>query len=212
MLLRSLKKTFDGMRSENQFLRLCIAGLIFGNVVVSCTAMTKDEIVSIVPPTLTEKAWLSKSQASSEYTEAWAFYIANMIGNVTPSNATVVKDAIGPLLDSSIYQSVMNVLDNQIRQIRQDRVSLSFEAEKVLRDNVNHNKLYVTGRSVSEGPAGDKKRTARTYEMELKIVNYKPVLSWISTNTGDARTSDVIEREEAKAKRIAEREAKHKKD
>lgn len=206
MLLKSLKNSFDGMRGENQFLRIAIAGLVLSNLVVSCSAINKEQVVTVIPPTLTETAWVSKTQSSGEYTDAWALYIAMMLGNVTPQNASVVKEALGPILDKAIYQDTMKVLDTQIHQIRQDRVTLSFEPMKVLRDNLNLNKFYVTGRSVSEGPAGDKKRTNRTYEFELTIKDYKPVLSWLSTNSGDARTQDVVDRESSKAAKQAERE------
>lgn len=209
MLASNLKNSFDGMRGENKFLRILVVGMIVANLVSSCTALRKDEIVTLVPPTLTEKSWVSKTQSDSSYTEAWALYIAMMLGNVTPANASIVKDAIGPILSPDIYQNTMDVLDTQIHQIRQDRVSLSFEPQKVLRDTVNENRFFITGRSVSEGPAGDKRRTNRTYELELKISNYKPVLSWVGTNTGDARTQDVIEQERKKSERLAERQARN---
>lgn len=210
MLSSYLQNSFDGMRGENKFLRLLVALLGIGLWVSSCTAMKKDHIITVVPPTLTETAWVSKAQSSSEYTEAWALYVGMMLGNVTPANAAIVKEAIGPLLEPDIYQSTMDVLDKQIFQIRQDRVSLSFEPQKVLRDTVNPNRFFVTGRSVTEGPAGDKRRTNRTYEMELIIKNYKPVLSWIGTNTGDARTQDVIDRELKQQQQAEEREARQK--
>lgn len=206
MIFKSLKNSFDGMRGENQFLRLAVFGLVVSNLLISCSALNRDEVVTVVPPTLTETAWVSKTQSDSAYTEAWALYIATLLGNVTPHNASVVKEALGPILEKGIYQDTMKVLDDQIRQIRQDRVTLSFEPHKVLRDNLNLNKYYVTGRSVSEGPAGDKKRGNRTYEIELSIKGYKPVLSWIGTNTGDARTQDILDREASKANKQAERE------
>ncbi|MDX1296691.1 MAG: TraE/TraK family type IV conjugative transfer system protein [Pseudomonas sp.] len=210
MLLSNLQNSFDGMRGENKFLRLMLAVLGVGVMVSSCSALKKDQIITVVPPTLTEQAWVSKTQSSSEYTEAWALYIGMLLGNVTPANATIVKDALGPILDPEIYQSTMDVLDNQIFQIRQDRVSLSFEPQKVLRDNVNPNRFFITGRSISQGPAGEKRRTNRTYEIELRIQDYKPVLSWISTNAGDARTQDVIDREAKKDAKMAERAARNK--
>lgn len=210
MLASNLKNSFDGMRGENKFLRMMVALLAIGFIASSCSALKKDHIVTVVPPTLTETTWVSKTQSDSEYTAAWALYIGMLLGNVTPANATIVKNALGPILDPDIYQSTMDVLDDQIHQIRQDRVSLSFEPQKVLRDNVNPNRFFITGRSVSEGPAGDKKRGNRTYEVELTIKNYKPVLSWISTNSGDARTQDVIDREQQKEAKMAERAARNK--
>jgi len=211
MLLKSMSQSFDGMRGENKFLRIAIAGLIVTNLFVSCSAINKDEIVTVVPPTLTERSWVSKVDSSAEYVDAWAMYIAMLLGNVSPENAEVVKDAIGPILAPDIYQQVMDVLEKQIHAIRQDRVSLSFEPQKVLRDAANANKFFVTGRAVTQGPAGDKRRTNRTYEFELKIRDYKPVISWMSTNTGDPRTQDVIDREQAKEQKTKEREERLKK-
>jgi len=207
MLISNLKDSFDGMRGENKFLRLALFVLVISNLAVSCTALQKDEIVTLVPPTLQEKSWVSKTQSDSQYSESWALYIAMLLGNVTPANAVVVKEALGPLMSPDLYQSAMGVLDKQIHQIRQDRVTMSFEPQKVLRDTVNPNRFFVTGRSVSEGPAGDKKRTNRTFEIELRIKDYKPQLTWISTNTGDARTQDVIDREEKQEARKVERAA-----
>ncbi|HCE5829284.1 TPA: pilus assembly protein, partial [Pseudomonas aeruginosa] len=102
MLFKSLSNSFDGMRGENQFLRIAVAGLVLSNLLVSCSALNKDEVVTVIPPTLTETAWVSKTQSSGEYADAWALYIAMMLGNVTPHNASVVKDALGPILDKSI--------------------------------------------------------------------------------------------------------------
>lgn len=202
MLAKNLKDTFDTLRGEAKFLRMVVLGLIVANLFVSCVAISRDQVVTVVPPTLAEQSWVSKARAGEEYTEAWAMYIAMLLGNVTPSNATVVKEAIGPILDPGIYQNVMEVLDHQIFLIRQDRVSLGFEPQKVLRDNANPNKFFVVGRSVSEGPIGDKKQQARTYEMELVIRNYRPLLSWINTYSGDARSQDVIDREAAMNERL----------
>ncbi len=206
MLHKIMSNSFDGMRGENKFLRIAIVGLIVSNLFVSCSAINRDEIITVVPPTMTEKSWVSKTDSSAEYVDAWAMYIAMLLGNVSPGNAAVVKDAIGPILAPEIYQQVMEVLDKQIYSIRQDRVSLSFEPQKVLRDVENPNKFFVTGRSVTQGPTGDKRRTNRTYEFELVIRDYKPVLKWISTNIGDPRTKDVVEREEAKEQKMRERE------
>ncbi|MCY1311999.1 hypothetical protein D9M70_623780 [compost metagenome] len=64
---------------------------------------------------------------------------------------------------------------------------------------------------MTQGPTGDKRRTNRTYEFELKIRDYKPVIGWLSTNSGDPRTADVIERERAKEEKMMEREERLKK-
>ena len=207
MLFGNLKKSFSGLQGEVKFYRTALILLVFAQMVTSCASLRREEKVTVIPPTLTEKAWVSKTQASGEYTSAWALYLGMMLGNVNPDNADIIKEAIGPILDPSIYQDVMVVLDKQIQQIRQDRVSLSFEPKKVLRDNLNPSKFYVSGYSVAEGPAGDRKRENRTYEFELVIKDYRPNLTWMATTRGDPRTQDVKDREAESAERQAKRQS-----
>ncbi len=104
MLLKSMSQSFDGMRGENKFLRIAIVALIVSNLFVSCSAINKDEIVTVVPPTMTEKSWVSKTDSSAEYVDAWAMYIAMLLGNVSPENAGVVKEAIGPILAPACWR------------------------------------------------------------------------------------------------------------
>ena len=206
MLKSIFENTFDGMRGENKFLRIGVACLVGVLIVQSVGNMRRDDVITIVPPTMAEQGWLSRSESSSTYSEAWVLYVAMMLGNVTPSNATIVKDAIGPILSPEIYQDAMKALDDQIFLIRQDRVSLTFEPEKVLQDALNPSRYYVTGRSVSEGPTGDKVRNNRTYEVEFSVTNYRPRIDWIATYSGAPRTPDVIQREEALQERMDRRE------
>ena len=197
MLKSIFQDTFDGMRGENKFLRIAVLGLMALMVVQFWSTATKEQVVAIVPPTMTEKGWVSETDSSGTYSDAWVLYVAMMLGNVTPDNAEVVKSAIGPILHPEIYQNVMTVLADQIQSIRKDRVSMAFQPDKVLRDSEKRNRFYVTGRAVTEGPTGDKSRTARTYEIELAIKDFKPVIEWISTYAGAPRTSDVLARERA---------------
>lgn len=197
MLSSFFTSTFDGMRNENKFMRIALLGVTILLFVQHCNSTQREEIITVVPPTMVESGWLSRSSSSSEYTDSWAMYLAMMLGNVNPANGTVVKETVGALLAPDIYQEVMSAMDNQIHQIRQDRVSLRFEPDKILRDADNPDRIYVTGRSVSEGVSGDKVRTSRTYEIDITIKNYKPQVHWLSTYAGAPRTAEVIAREKA---------------
>lgn len=203
MLLKYFEKSFDGMRGENKFMRIAVAALIILLFAQHCSTSNKSEIITVVPPTLAEKSWLSETQASAEYVESWAMYVSMLLGNVNPANADVAKDAIGQLLSPDIFQNVMTVMDDQIHKIRQDRVSMTFEPEKILRDGVQSDLFYVTGRSISEGPTGDKTRVNRTYEVRVMMKNYRPSVTWVQTYTGSPRTPDVIEKEKALEERRA---------
>ncbi|EKF7417596.1 TPA: pilus assembly protein [Pseudomonas aeruginosa] len=196
MKLSIFKRNFNGTVSENKFLRISLAGSIFVNFILAIFVGSKDTVVSVTPPTLVESAWVSASQASEEYTESWALYVANTVGNVTPGNSAMIRKTIEPLLDPSIYQDVVNKIESQVHEIRRDRVRISFEAKEILREKNNPNKFFVVGRSLMEGPNGKPERGNTTYEVDLVIRNYKPIITYLTTYEGKPRTEDVIRREE----------------
>lgn len=206
MHIARFTKSFTETRGENKFLRILVAVLIAGILWVTFSSANKDQVIMLVPPTLAEKGWVSSTQSSAEVANAWVLYVAMLLGNVTPANAGIVKDALGPILAADIQREVMEALDVQIQQIRADKISLAFEPERIVRDESNDNRFYVTGRATSEGPTGEKKRTVRTYEMDFAIEGYRPTISWINTYGSTPRTSDVVAREQAREETRQRRE------
>ena len=171
--------------------------------------ISQDPVNTVIPPTMTEQGWIDSNSASDEYTEAWALYVATVVGNVNPSTAGMIRTTLEPLLDNSIYQDVINVVEDQVNQIRQDRVVIKFEPKEVLRERQNLNKFFVVGRSVMTGPNGRPKRSNITYEIEMKIQNYKPTITFLSTYSGRPKTEDVVRREKASNEAKARMEKAH---
>lgn len=196
MNLNKMRKSIAGTRMENSFLRNAVVGLLVINACLGFALISKDTVVTLVPPTLAEQAWLDSESAAEQYTESWALYIANLVGNVTPASAGMIRKSLEPLLDETIYQDVINAIEAQVSKIRQDRVVLKFEAKEVLREKDNPNKFFVTGRSIMTGPTGRPERQNVTYEVELEIQNYKPVIMNLATYGGGPKTEDVIRRDE----------------
>lgn len=196
MITSLFKRSFEGTANENKFLRMAVMGSLVTNLLLVFIAFSKDTVVSITPPTLTENAWVSATQASEEYTEAWALYVAQTIGNVHPGTAGMIRQTLEPLLAADIYQDVVNKINEQVDQIRRDRVRLSFEPKEILREKNNDNKFFVVGRSLMQGPNGKPERANVTYEVELKVRNYKPIITYVTTYQGKPRTDDVVRREE----------------
>lgn len=197
MLLSNLKKSISGTRSENSFLRQLACGLLVVNGALVVGLLSQDTVVTIVPPAMAEQAWVDSNAASDTYTEAWALYVANVVGNVNPQTATMIRSTLEPLLSNDIYQDVINAVEAQVAQIRQDRVVIKFEAKEVLREKQNANKFFVVGRTVMTGPNGRPVRSNTTYEVELEIRNYKPTITYLTTYSGRPKTEDVLRRDKA---------------
>lgn len=197
----NFKKTFNGLYSENTYLKWLVIVLGFVVLLMTWKVLSKDTIVTIVPPTLAEQGWVDRQKASESYMESWALYVAYLLGNANPKNGTLIKTALTPLLDKNIAADMLAAVDDQINQIRRDGVRISFEAKSILQDKRSPSKYYVFGDSSVTGNAENKIASKRTYEMDIEIRNYQPVLTSIKTYAGQPKTPEALERE----KRMSDR-------
>jgi conjugal transfer pilus assembly protein TraE len=205
MNLKNYLKSWEGTQNENKWGRMFIAGLIVAVLVLIGMLANKQTIVTIQPFTLHDEAWVTEDDSSQGYKEAWGFALAQLFGNVTPSNVGFIKDRIDRLLSPAIYNDVINVLEMQSQQIRNDRVSIRFEPRFVEYEPKSE-KVFVYGYSFTKGMSNESEvRTDRTYEFEIAISNYIPVIDFMDTYEGRPRTEDVLERLLRREERRSER-------
>lgn len=192
MNLKDFLKTWEGTQAENKWGRLFMAGLIVIVLALSMKLFTKETIVTMQPVTLSEEAWVAKDSASQSYQEAWGLFLAQLTGNVTPGTVEFIRERIGPLLAPAIYQDVINAIEVQAQQIRNDRVSMRFEPRFVEHED-DSGKVFVYGYSFLKGSSGEEIRTERTYEYIITVSNYLPVVEFIDTYRDKPRTKKVLE-------------------
>ena len=94
MNLKSYLKSWEGTQNENKWGRMFIAGLIVAVLVLIGMLANKQTIVTIQPFTLHDEAWVTEDDSSQGYKEAWGFALAQLFGNVTPSNVGFIKDHV----------------------------------------------------------------------------------------------------------------------
>lgn len=204
MNLKGYLKTWEGTQNENKWGRVFIAGLIVTVLILIGMVANKESVVVIKPFTLHDEAWVTENESSQGYKEAWGFALAQLFGNVTPSNVGFIKERIERLLSPAIYNDVISVLEVQSQQIRNDRVSIRFEP-RFVEYEPKSDKVFVYGYSFTKGMSKDSEvRTDRTYEFEIAISNYVPVIDFMDTYEGRPRTEDVLERLQRREKRRSE--------
>jgi conjugal transfer pilus assembly protein TraE len=202
MNFKDYAKTWEGMQSENSWNRRFVAGLIVALLLLVFMLFSKSTIVTIQPFTLTDEAWVTDSDSSSNYKEAWAFALAQLLGNVTPSNVSFIRARIEHLLSPAIYNDVIKILEVQAQQILNDRVTIRFEPRFVEYEPKSR-RTFVYGYSFSRGmSSAPEKRTERTYEFDIAISNYIPVIDFIDTYQGRPKTVDILERLQATEERL----------
>lgn len=200
MDFKKYMKTWDGMQLLMKWERMVIITLSLLLLLFAAMWASRSEKIILEPYTLSQQAWVTEKEASRSYKEAWGLFLAQLMGNTTPQTVDFVKKRLGPLLAPSIYQQVMEAMDQQALQIKEDRVTIRFEPRFVSYEP-DTDKVFVYGYSYERGPTGAERRRERTYEYSIKISNYAPIITNIQTYTGKPRTKKVLEQMESKRKR-----------
>lgn len=187
-LISSWRKTRDSHRIL--LFALVLSALV--NLILATGLINQKVVTTLVPPVLDAESTVGFNFADSAYVEAWALYASQTLGNVTPSSVRFVRKAIEPILSPVVYQPIMQQLEKQVEEIRDNHVVLYFEPRRILREKET-GKIFVHGQSVLESPSGDRTRTERTYEFKFEIVNYMPSLTHVDTYKGKPRTLEELE-------------------
>jgi len=205
MKLKNLLRTWEGVQAENKWNRIFIALLLVALIVLLIQVFNKDTVVTIQPYTLTDEAWVTSDESSSSYKEAWGWAVATLLGNVTPSNVDFIKERLSPILSPRIYNDVIDALEMQAREIKVDRVTMRFEPRFIEYEH-DSGKVFVYGNSFVRGVArSGESRGERTYEFDIAISNYLPVIDHMSTYEGRPKTTSVLQRLQQREERAKER-------
>ena len=207
MELKQFTKSIEEMRSKIQSAHLLVLVMVACNIVLALGLLFRDTVVTVVPWTLSGEAEVTKDDASQNYKESWGMAIALLLGNVQPATVDFIADRIKPLLAPEIYHEAVDALYSNAQILREERVTLRFEPRRVTYEKTS-GRVFVSGYSYSRlGTSMDEeKRHERTFEIGLEISEYAPVITFIDTYTGKARTEDVIANERKKKTRESYRE------
>ena len=207
MELKQFTKSIEEMRSKIQSAHLLVLVMVACNIVLALGLLFRDTVVTVVPWTLSGEAEVTKDDSSQNYKESWGMAIALLLGNVQPATVDFIADRIKPLLAPEIYHEAVDALYSNAQILREERVTLRFEPRRVTYEKTS-GRVFVSGYSYSRlGTSMDEeKRHERTFEIGLEISEYAPVITFIDTYTGKARTEDVIANERKKKARESYRE------
>lgn len=176
-------KTRDGALAENRMSRMAIAAQTFIILVLAIGLVNKSSTVVLVPSTLDEKSSVSASSADEQMQTAWGMYLAGLLGNVTPTSSVALKDLVSRHLTSRLYNETREAIDNQVKEIQQEQLTLSF-APTIARMDPKTKHVIVTGELIIRGLRGQERRELRTYEMGFVTRNYNVMLDSLRVMQG----------------------------
>jgi conjugal transfer pilus assembly protein TraE len=189
MHLQTLTKTWRGINRENRFHRIAAAILLVTNLLTLVALLRADRTVVLVPPILEGEVNVARDSASREVKQAWAVYVAELLGNVGARSADFIQLALEPLLSPDLRPAVMDVIGEQVEAIKRERVSMHFSPSALSFDPASGTS-FITGTQVSVGPGAQPVRHQRTFEVRVAFRHYRPVITHLDVYPGTPRQSE----------------------
>lgn len=185
MKFDGLMKAWAGVVDDNRVLARVTIILAAALFVALVGLVSRKTTVVAIPPTVTEEVSIGPRHASDSYLAGWGLHVANLIGNVTPSNVGLVRNSLEPILGPEVYRVIMTELDDESRLMRQENLSTSFRMSGV---TVERRTVAVTGTLTTWGLREQRRSEIRTYEMTFEVRNYQPIITRMSVYEGSPKT------------------------
>ena len=122
--------------------------------------VAKKEVTAIVtPPTFTEEISMRGRQVSESYQSMWAMFVAEMIGNISPSRMDIVLQTMQRMIPAMNWGEVKEQMTSQLARLKIRKIEEKFSVKDVSIDPITkvvwvtgekETTSIRTGRSVSE--------------------------------------------------------------
>ena len=96
--------------------------------------------IILVPPVIERPSWVTSYQVSPEYLSGMSLFLANLLLNVTPANATMQHELFLRYVDSSYYETFKTAFIAQEKRLKKEHMTMSFQLSNI---KVNTNKFIA---------------------------------------------------------------------
>ena len=176
MTLTRFRQTWQWLVAENRFHRGLLIVLLGTNLLTLVALLQAERTVVLVPPILERQVNVARDSASQEVKEAWALFVTELVGNVTPTNAPFLRQTLEPLLSPGLRRALADSLDAQVEALRRDQVSVRFEPRSIHYDAAR-DRVLISGRQISSGPSAQPVTRPRLYEVGVAFRHYRPTIT-----------------------------------
>ncbi|TXI08282.1 MAG: hypothetical protein E6Q76_07485 [Rhizobium sp.] len=192
MLSNKFRETWTSLKTENKFTRLIVVGLLAANLILVTLVASTKPIVVLTPPTLEKASTIEARTADENFKKAWALFLADLMGSITPANVDFIVESLSLYLSSNVYNTVKAALYDQAREVRTEGMTITFSPKEVSYEQ-STGKVFVYGNNRTERRGGRADNIDRTYEFIVSMQNYRPVITRMSVYRGPPLTSDKLQ-------------------
>jgi conjugal transfer pilus assembly protein TraE len=186
MELSNRQKSVQELSSQITLLHRVIAGFALATVILAGSLFTQQKIVVLQVPGMPTDAVLEKSSLDKGSQRAVLMAVTSNLVQSNPSNYEYQKRFLQDFLAGDVYTSISLQIDSQIKKLvdQHELGSYYFTLKRYFYD-AQLNKHFVVGDVHTVNAAKDTSVTY-VYEYEMKIDNYRPVITSILSYKGDA--------------------------
>ena len=157
--------------------RLIILALVLINGLLVATCLSRKPAIELSLPFMDAQVGIQSGEATQAYHEWWGLSLAEMLGNLNAQNLSFVEARLQSLFSPNLYQQVQDTLQQQFRQLRDDKVSMSFEPLRIEFDEELQT-VKVTGNSAMSS-GSQRLKGQKTFIFQFNLIRYRPVLATI---------------------------------
>lgn len=179
---------WESTKTANVVLLLGAAVMSVANIMLASALLHTKVQRELIPPRLDQQVRVGYASADAAYYKSWGLYVAELVGNISPGNASFVADALGRLFTSSDAQHVRTQVLAEGHSLEQNGSVMYFKAKKLVYDPATAT-VFVTGMQRQLSPDGSALSSQQfTYQMQVQIVEGQPVLTGLVAYPGEAHT------------------------
>jgi len=166
--------------------------LAFSNAVLALIAIiavihsfsVKSDVV-LTPPRVDEEMRIGFDSANEAYVKSFGLYAAQLISNITAANANFVVEAMSSFMDSSVYaetrKTILSTVDTRL--FKEAAGATKYEPTNIVYEPSTR-KVFVIGNMTTLSSIGPGSATSMVYEMEIRIVERRPVIYSLTSYPG----------------------------
>lgn len=113
---------------RNSYLIIAIGSVVVNILLaIYINTVSSNEKIHFIPPVVDKPFWVSAKEVSPSYLSGMSLYIADLLLNVTPSNASLKHQIFLQYVDSRHYDKFKTELISQEDQLKKEHTTISFQ-------------------------------------------------------------------------------------
>jgi|TARA_R110000796_G_scaffold50909_5_gene120205 hypothetical protein len=186
-----ISKTYADYVASKKANTITTVSLSVAVVILLAMNISKDEIIVMVPPNITEDAVIVNGKANGEYQKRFALPLAIMIGNTSYQNVDFVNAEIRKMFSPFLVQNVEQKLINEARIFKARELQQSFVVEDMIYSDTQ-NIVWVWGSKTLKGKGRKPLKENYTFEFQVTSSNGYPRVTHFKGYDGHPNSSKII--------------------